>query len=57
MRIERIRLHSFGCLDGEFHFASDRPTLILASNEAGKSTLAEAIWWLLFGVPKKRDLL
>ncbi len=54
MKLRRLRLDGFGALRGEFIFSSDRCNLLLAANEAGKSTLAEAVIAALYGIPRQR---
>ncbi len=52
MRIEEIRLNGFGkWANVEFRFGAGI-NLIVADNEAGKSTLLEAIFGLLYGMKK-----
>jgi DNA repair exonuclease SbcCD ATPase subunit len=51
MKLRRLLLQSFGCLQGEFHFSADRANLVLEPNERGKSTLAAAILAGLYGFP------
>lgn len=54
MRIERIEITGFGCLAREeLHFEPGRANLILADNEAGKSTLLAAIETALYGFPPR----
>ncbi len=48
MRIETLRIEGFGSLRGEVAFGPG-PNLFLDDNEAGKSTLAAAIFALLYG--------
>jgi len=56
MRIESINIHGFGCLiDRRYEFAPDRAALVIADNEAGKSTLAAAIFALICGFPKRKQ--
>ncbi|QGG95000.1 AAA family ATPase [Actinomarinicola tropica] len=51
MRIHRIRLQDFrGVADREIHFALDGVTIVEGPNEAGKTSVAEAID-LVLGVP------
>ena len=55
MRIESINIRGFGCLvDRRFDFPADRTALVIADNEAGKSTLAAAILAALCGFPNQR---
>ena len=55
MRIERVEVVGFGCLDRcRLDFTSGRANLILAPNEAGKSTLLAAIEIALYGFPSPR---
>jgi len=51
MKIKRIRLNSFGLLSGEYVFPQDKCILIVEENEAGKSTLVDAILAGLYGFP------
>ena len=52
MRIERINAVGFGCLEKhELAFDTERTTLVLAPNEAGKSTILAAIEVALYGFP------
>ena len=53
MRIKEVKISGFGCLKGGFSFEDERPAVILAPNECGKSTVAEAISWLLFDIPRR----
>jgi len=58
MKIERVRITGFGTLRGEVKFADNRCNLILAPNEAGKSTLVAAILTALYGFaeePRSRN--
>ena len=55
MRVERIEVVGFGCLrHRELVFAPGQANLILAPNEAGKSTLLSAIETTLYGFPPAR---
>ncbi len=55
MRIERIHISGFGCLsERSYEFPADKATLVLESNESGKSTLAAAIVAGLCGFPKRK---
>ncbi|HEY8883727.1 MAG TPA: ATP-binding protein, partial [Chloroflexota bacterium] len=57
MRIERVEVAGFGCLvDREFEFAPGL-NVICGPNEAGKSTLLQAILALLYGFPGGRGHL
>jgi uncharacterized protein YhaN len=52
MWIESIELEGFGNLTGEkIEFREDRLNLVLEGNEYGKSTIAEAIWAVLYDYP------
>jgi len=53
MKIKEVKISGFGCLKGAFSLEDERPAVILAPNESGKSTFAEVICWLLFGVPPR----
>jgi DNA repair exonuclease SbcCD ATPase subunit len=55
MRLTRVRLHGFGQFHRglEVNFAPDRLNVVVGRNEAGKSTLLNAIGGVLFGF---RDL-
>ncbi len=49
MWIERVDIHGFGNLTGEkIDFRADKLNLVLEPNEHGKSTIAEAIWAVLY---------
>lgn len=55
MRIESINIRGFGCLvERRFEFPEDRASLVIADNEAGKTTLAAAILATLCGFPNQR---
>jgi DNA repair exonuclease SbcCD ATPase subunit len=54
MRIERMRIPGFGRLGGTVEFDPSRCSLILAPNEAGKSTLVAALLAGLYGLPQER---
>ena len=54
MRIKELKISGFGRIKGTFRFDDKRPVFILAPNEMGKSTLAEAISWLLFDMPARK---
>ncbi len=55
MRIERVEVIGFGCLSRcDLEIASNRTNLILAPNEAGKSTMLAAIEVALYGFPSSR---
>ncbi len=55
MRIERVRVCGFGTLrDARLVLPPDRAGLIIAPNEAGKSTLLAAIETALYGFESKR---
>lgn len=49
MIIESIQLNGFGCLSGEYAF-SEGMNLIVAGNETGKTTLADALMCILYGL-------
>lgn len=51
MKLRRIRLHGFGTFNRglTIDLDSDKPTLILGQNEAGKSTILNAVTATLFG--------
>lgn len=55
MRIERIELDGFGHFAGERWSLAPGMTVMLGENEAGKSTLLNAIRALLFGFEATRD--
>lgn len=56
MRIESVNIRGFGCLvDKRYEFPADGATLVIADNEAGKSTLAAAILATLCGFPKRKQ--
>ena len=57
MQIERVKLDGFGNLSGEFSFPPGRCAIVMAPNEAGKTTLAKAMLALLYGFQKKSDVL
>jgi len=55
MQIKRIEVVGFGCLTRhELSFEPERVNLILAPNEAGKSTLLAAVEIALYGFPSAR---
>jgi len=54
MRIKELKIKGFGRIKGTFRFDDERPVFILAPNETGKTTLAEAISWLLFDMPARK---
>lgn len=49
MKIKRIKLDRFGCLKGEYILPADKCALIVEDNEAGKSTLVDAIIAGIYG--------
>jgi AAA domain len=52
MWVERVELTSFGAITGEsILFAQDKVNLVVEPNEYGKSTMATAIWAILFDFP------
>ncbi|HMS15783.1 MAG TPA: AAA family ATPase [Planctomycetota bacterium] len=55
MKLLRVKLHGFGQFNRglDVSFAEDRLTLVVGRNEAGKSTLLNSIFGILFGF---RDL-
>lgn len=53
MFLSRLKADGFGCLTGEYEFAAGKLNLVLAPNEAGKSTLLAAIRAALYGLPGK----
>ena len=57
MWIERVELQGFGNLTGEkIQFRADKLNLVLEPNEHGKSTIAEAIWAVLYDyAPSQRS--
>ncbi len=55
MRIERIEIDGFGHFAGERWDLNEGLTLVLGQNEAGKTTLLNAIRALLFGFESTRD--
>ena len=50
MFFERLNIRGFGCLRTEITFATDRLNLTIANNEAGKSTLVEALLAAFYGI-------
>ncbi|HET8587610.1 MAG TPA: AAA family ATPase, partial [Candidatus Limnocylindria bacterium] len=55
MRIERIELDGFGHFAGARWDLSPGMTVMLGDNEAGKTTLLNAIRALLFGFESTRE--
>ncbi|HEX5396500.1 MAG TPA: AAA family ATPase [Candidatus Limnocylindria bacterium] len=55
MRIERIEIDGFGHFAGEQWELNEGMTVMLGENEAGKTTLLNAIRALLFGFESTRD--
>jgi energy-coupling factor transporter ATP-binding protein EcfA2 len=52
MWVERVELTSYGAISGEtVLFAQDKINLVVEPNEYGKSTMATAIWSILFDFP------
>ena len=51
MRLENIRLKSFGCFDRRDFDLSEGVNLIFGPNFSGKSTLVNAIFFALTGKP------
>ncbi len=49
MIIESVQLKGFGCITGEYEFARGM-NLIVAANESGKTTLADALIAILYGI-------
>ncbi len=57
MRIDKINIENFKCFEGKFSLELNEGTNILVgNNEAGKSTILEAIHLALTGVPNGRYL-
>ena len=54
MKIKKFTAESFGCLCGEYEFATDKATLIIERNDTGKSTLVAGIIACLYGFPKEK---
>ena len=54
MKIKRFKANKFGCLDGEIVLNPDKVTLIVESNEEGKSTFVDGILAGLYGFPSVR---
>ncbi len=54
MKIKRFKANKFGCLDGEIVLNPDKVTLIVESNEEGKSTFVDGILAGLYGFPLVR---
>ena len=55
MWIKRVELNGFGNLsDTVIEFSRDKLNLVVANNEYGKSTLAEAIWAVIYNYPTQR---
>ncbi|MGH9552156.1 MAG: AAA family ATPase, partial [Terriglobales bacterium] len=58
MWIERIDFAGFGKLSGEkIEFKPDKLNLIVEPNDYGKSTIAEAIWSILFDFPRGQKVI
>lgn len=56
MLIESVEFLGFGSIVGErVHFDKDRLNLIIEPNQHGKSTMAEAIWAILYGFPSGQE--
>ncbi len=54
MKITRIDFEGFGALtDRTVDFAGDKLNLVVEANEYGKSTMVEATWAILYGLPEK----
>ncbi len=49
MIIENMQIAGFGCISGEYNFSGGL-NIVLGDNEAGKTTLADAITALLYGL-------
>ncbi len=49
MLIESVQINGFGCINGEYEFSKGL-NLIVAGNEAGKTTLADALVAIIYGV-------
>jgi len=54
MKIKRFKANKFGCLDGEIVLNPNKVTLIVESNEEGKSTFVDGILASLYGFPSVR---
>src|SRR3990172_830865 len=50
MKIKKIKLESFGCLNGEYDLSTEKCNIIIEDNEAGKSTLVDAIAAAFYGL-------
>lgn len=51
MRIEKVTIENYRCFEGEFHFPlKEGINILVGNNEAGKSTILEAIHLALSGL-------
>lgn len=51
MIIESVQVVGFGCIAGEYEFSSGM-NLVIAGNETGKTTLADALVAILYGIKR-----
>ncbi|MCX7834691.1 MAG: AAA family ATPase [bacterium] len=54
MRYESIQIVGFGRLSNSYRFPHDKLILVMEKNEAGKSTLANALLFGIYGLPDSR---
>lgn len=55
MRFQSIHVLGFGKLANNFRFSDQKLTLVMERNEAGKSTLANALLFGIYGLPDGRS--
>lgn len=55
MKIRKIKLASFGCLQGEYELSTEKCNLVVEENEMGKTTLVTAIMAALYGFTDRKS--